>query len=85
MHAGLRGARPPPGPVGVKAGRGGYPAHMATDDDKVDNKTQELKGKAKEGVGRATDDPNLEAQGKNDQTKSNLKQAGEKVEDAFKK
>ncbi|MHA6782940.1 CsbD family protein [Pseudonocardia saturnea] len=57
---------------------------MATD-DKIDNKTQELKGKVKEGVGSATDDPNLEAQGKNDQTKSNLKQAGEKVKDAFKR
>lgn len=64
--------------------RTGYPAHMATD-DKIDNKAQELKGKVKEGVGQATDDPNLEAQGKNDQTKSNLKQAGEKVKDAFKR
>jgi uncharacterized protein YjbJ (UPF0337 family) len=54
-------------------------------DDKVDNKAQELKGKAKEGVGRATDDPALEQQGRNDQTKSNLKQAGEKVKDAFKR
>lgn len=55
---------------------------MATD-DKIDNKAQELTGKVKEGVGKATDDENLEAQGKNDQTKSNLKQAGEKVKDAF--
>ena len=53
-------------------------------DDKIDNKAQELKGKAKEGVGRATDDENLEAQGRNDQSKSHLKQAGEKVKDAFK-
>jgi uncharacterized protein YjbJ (UPF0337 family) len=53
-------------------------------DDKIDNKTQELTGKVKEGVGRATDDENLEAQGRNDQTKSHLKQAGEKVKDAFK-
>ncbi len=53
-------------------------------DDKIDNKTEELKGKAKEGVGKATDDPALEQQGHNDQAKSNLKQAGEKVKDAFK-
>ena len=53
-------------------------------DDKMDNKAQELTGKVKEGVGRATDDENLEAQGRNDQTKSHLKQAGEKVKDAFK-
>jgi uncharacterized protein YjbJ (UPF0337 family) len=57
---------------------------MATE-DKMQNKTDELKGKAKEGVGRATDDRELEAQGHGDQAKSNLKQAGEKVKDAFKK
>ncbi|MBC8090381.1 MAG: CsbD family protein [Pseudonocardia sp.] len=56
---------------------------MSTD-DKVDNKAEELKGKAKEGVGRATDDPALEQQGRDDQTKSDLKQAGEKVKDVFK-
>lgn len=53
--------------------------------DKIDNKAEELKGKAKEGVGRATDDPELEAEGKADQVKGNLKQAGEKVKDVFKK
>ncbi|MGE3286399.1 MAG: CsbD family protein [Pseudonocardia sp.] len=53
--------------------------------DKAENKAQDLGGKAKEAVGKATGDRNLEAQGKNDQTKSNLKQAAEKVKDAFKK
>ena len=53
-------------------------------DDKADNKLQELGGKAKEGIGNATGDENLAAQGRNDQSKSNLKQAGEKVKDAFK-
>ena len=52
-------------------------------DDKIDNKVEELGGKAKEKVGRATGDEELEAQGRTDQTKSNLKQAGEKVKDAF--
>ncbi|MGZ4625387.1 MAG: CsbD family protein [Kineosporiaceae bacterium] len=52
-------------------------------DDKVDNKLEELGGKAKEGVGRATGDEELQAQGEGDQMKSNLKQAGEKVKDAF--
>lgn len=52
--------------------------------DKVSNKTQELKGKVKEGVGDATDDHSLQAEGKWDETKGNLKQAGEKVKDAFK-
>jgi uncharacterized protein YjbJ (UPF0337 family) len=52
-------------------------------DDKIDNKTEELGGKAKEKVGKATDDEDLEAEGKADQTSSNLKQAGEKIKDAF--
>jgi uncharacterized protein YjbJ (UPF0337 family) len=33
-------------------------------------------------MGKATDDENLEAEGKADQSSSNLKQAGEKVKDA---
>jgi uncharacterized protein YjbJ (UPF0337 family) len=53
-------------------------------DDKIDNKSEELRGKAKEGVGRATDDEELEAQGRGDQAKANVKQAGEKIKDAFK-
>jgi uncharacterized protein YjbJ (UPF0337 family) len=53
-------------------------------DDKVDNKSEEFGGKVKEGVGKATDDEQLQAEGKADQTSSNLKQAGEKVKDAFK-
>lgn len=52
--------------------------------DKVDNKAEELKGKAKEAVGKTTDDEELEAQGKADQGKANVKQAGEKVKDAVK-
>ncbi|TWF81338.1 CsbD-like protein [Pseudonocardia hierapolitana] len=51
--------------------------------EKMDHKLEELGGKAKEAVGRATDDEELEAQGERDQTKSNLKQAGDKVKDAF--
>jgi len=53
-------------------------------EDKMGNKIDELAGKGKETVGRATDNPDLEAEGKGDQTKSNLKQAGEKVKDVFK-
>ena len=52
--------------------------------DKISNKTEELTGKVKEGVGDATDDESLEKEGKVDQAKGNLKQAGEKVKDAFK-
>lgn len=53
-------------------------------DDKIDNKADEVKGKVKEAVGDATDDRDLEAQGKGDQSAANLKQAGEKLKDAFK-
>ena len=56
---------------------------MATD-DKLRNQGQDLKGKAKESIGRATDDEELEAQGRTDQAKSSLKDAGEKVKDAIK-
>ena len=52
-------------------------------DDKMANKAEEMQGKAKEAWGDATDDASLEAEGKMDQTKANLKQAGEKVKDAF--
>ena len=53
--------------------------------DKLNNSAQEFKGKVKEKVGDATDNRDLEAKGQSDQTKGNLKQAGEKVKDAFKK
>ena len=52
-------------------------------DDKIDNKAEEAAGKVKEGVGKATDDEQLEAEGKGDQASSNLKQAGEKIKDVF--
>ena len=47
-------------------------------------KSEDLRGKAKEAVGKATNDEDLERQGKVDQAKSDLKEAGEKVKDAFK-
>jgi uncharacterized protein YjbJ (UPF0337 family) len=52
-------------------------------DDKLENVADEKMGEAKEAMGKATDDEDLESEGKVDQTKSNLKQAGEKVKDAF--
>lgn len=54
-------------------------------DDKLRNQGEDLKGKAKEAWGRATDDEELEAEGKVDQSESGLKQAGEKLKDAFRK
>lgn len=52
-------------------------------DDKFENKTEELSGKAKQAVGDATDNRDLEAEGQSEETKANLKQAGENVKDAF--
>lgn len=52
-------------------------------DDKINDHVEDLKGKVKEGVGRATGDEELEREGKTDQVKSDIKQAGEKVKDAF--
>jgi uncharacterized protein YjbJ (UPF0337 family) len=51
--------------------------------DKAKNKAEQLQGQGKETLGRATDDPDLEAEGKADQASGNLKQAGEKVKDVF--
>ncbi|SCL18061.1 CsbD-like [Micromonospora rhizosphaerae] len=53
-------------------------------DDKIDNASENAAGKIKEGLGRATDDERIEAEGRNEQANANLKQAGEKVKDAFK-
>ena len=53
-------------------------------DDKLKNATEDASGKLKEGAGRASDDEQLEAEGRGDQSKADLKQAGEKVKDAFK-
>lgn len=53
-------------------------------EDKANNKIEELGGKLKEVVGKITGDESTENEGKLDQTKSNLKAAGEKIKDAFK-
>ncbi len=52
-------------------------------EDKISNKVQEAKGEVKERVGGAIGDEDLQAKGASDKAKSNLKQAGEKVKDAF--
>ena len=52
--------------------------------DKASNKIEDLGGKAKEAAGKVTGDKSTENEGKLDQAKSSLKDAGEKVKDAFK-
>jgi len=53
--------------------------------EKLSNKIDDVAGKAKEAVGKVTGDKDTGAEGKVDQAKSSLKDAGEKVKDAFKK
>ncbi len=54
-----------------------------TDEKKIAHKIDELAGKGKETLGRATGNPDLEAQGRNEQARSNLQQAGDKIKDAL--
>jgi uncharacterized protein YjbJ (UPF0337 family) len=52
--------------------------------DKIKNKAEEVKGKVKEAAGKATGDESQEQEGRGEQTKSDLKQTGEKLKDTFK-
>jgi uncharacterized protein YjbJ (UPF0337 family) len=54
-------------------------------DDKLSNKAEELEGRTKETFGKATDDEELEAEGRTERASGSLKQAGEKIKDVFKK
>jgi uncharacterized protein YjbJ (UPF0337 family) len=51
--------------------------------NKTRNAAQKVKGQVKEAAGRATGDRRLEAEGRADKTRADIKQAGEKVKDAF--
>ena len=53
-------------------------------EDKAKNKIDEIGGKVKEAIGKVTGDESTENEGKSDQVKANLKDAAEKVKDAFK-
>ena len=54
-------------------------------EDKVKNTAETAKGKAKEGVGTATGNESLRAEGRADRAKGDLKQAFEKIKDVFKR
>jgi uncharacterized protein YjbJ (UPF0337 family) len=56
-----------------------------TNKDKAKNLAEITKGKVKEAAGKTTGDDQLENDGRVDQMKGDLKQAGEKVKDAFEK
>jgi uncharacterized protein YjbJ (UPF0337 family) len=53
--------------------------------DKVKNSLQSLSGKTKQRVGGATGDRSMQSEGDAEQAKGDLKQAGEKAKDAFKR
>jgi uncharacterized protein YjbJ (UPF0337 family) len=53
--------------------------------DKVKNQIDSLTGKAKQRAGGATGDRSMQAEGDAQQTKGDVKQAGEKIKDAFKR
>lgn len=56
-----------------------------SNEDKMKNTAESAKGKAKETLGGATDDDSMKNEGRADQKKADVKQAAEKVKDAFKK
>ncbi|HEX6364708.1 MAG TPA: CsbD family protein [Agromyces sp.] len=51
--------------------------------DRMENTGEDLKGKAKEAWGDATDDKSMETEGKIDQAKADMKNKVEDVKDAL--
>ncbi len=51
---------------------------------RIAHKAEAMKGGAKKTTGRATGSRRLQAEGRGDQVKGNIKQAGTKIKDAFK-
>ena len=51
--------------------------------DKFSHKTQELRGRVKRNAGEVTNNPRLQAEGRSEEMRGGLKQAFEKVKDAF--
>lgn len=54
-------------------------------DDRIENAAEKAGGKVKEGVGHATGNERLEAEGHVDQTKAEVKDVGEDIKDSFRK
>lgn len=51
--------------------------------DDIKHNAEEFAGKVKEGIGEATDDESLEAEGKGDQLKAKAKKVGDDIKDVF--
>ncbi|MFI1396409.1 CsbD family protein [Streptomyces sp. NPDC020681] len=52
---------------------------------KITHKTQELKGRITESVGRLTRNRRLQREGRNDRVAGTMKQAGDRAKKAFKR
>lgn len=50
--------------------------------DKIKHQAEEAKGRLKENVGEATDNPDMEAEGRGETLGAEAKQAGDKIKDA---
>ena len=53
-------------------------------DDKISNATQDIVGKVKEGIGDATDNERLEAEGRADQAEATVRKGVEDMKDGVK-
>lgn len=53
--------------------------------DKARNKADEIAGRAKEKIGRATGDRRMADEGRAKRAKGSLRSAGEKIKDAFRR
>jgi uncharacterized protein YjbJ (UPF0337 family) len=51
--------------------------------DKLEGKADELKGKVKEGIGDATDNPDLQAEGRGDRVEGKVEQAIGEAKEAW--
>ena len=51
--------------------------------DKMEGKARELRGRIKRNTGEVTGDRRLEAEGRAEEMGGSLRQAGEKIKDAF--
>lgn len=54
-------------------------------DDKMKHQSEQAKGRTKETMGAAKGDKDMKAEGKDEQRKSDMKQARDKAKDAFKR
>lgn len=54
-------------------------------DDRLAHRVQATRGSVKKFLGRATGNPRLEAEGRREQGRGNVKRAADKLRDAFKR